>query len=333
MNRSDYQFITLESNDIKVILNSLGASIYKIYTPDKNGNVENIVLNFENKDSFTKKPSYFGSTCGRCAGRIKNASFKINNKEYLLSKNNINNHLHGGYNSLSTLIWDYSIIKNSDSQICVFSIKSPHLSEGYPANTDLQVIYTVSHNSLKIDFRGVVDQETFLNLTNHAYFNLSANQNNRIYNHNLYVNADKYVCLDSESLPMTSISVNNTYFDFRKIKKIGNLIENNYKDIKSEKGLNHPFILNSNECLTLEDTCSGRSLKIKTSYPAVILYSYNYPYENQNESHLNKKHIGLAIECQYVPNAMNSNEFYQPITSPIHPYYEWITYEFHKIDS
>lgn len=321
-------FIHLESQDVKVTLYRLGASIYRIFTPNREGTQSNIVLSFDDVNEYKKKHPYFGLTCGRCAGRIKNSEFTIDNQVYKLSQNDGHNHLHGGFDSLSTLYWDYTLTKNGDQQVCIFTITSSHLSEGYPGTISAKVSYTLCKNKLTVVYDVQTDRRTYINLTNHSYFNLSNNLSIPIYNHLLKINAYSFSSLDDKSIPNDIKPVVRTYFDFIEMKKIGDLTQIKDVNISNEHGLNHPFLLDSADCLTLKNIETGRDLSVTTSYPAVILYSYNYPLTHHTDSHLSKMHTGLAIECQYVPNAMNSEIFNQPLISPDNPYHEWISYEF-----
>lgn len=321
--------ITLQNDEVKIILLPLGATLYKIFTYDKNGNFENILLTFENKSDYYKSSPYFGMTCGRHAGRIKDGQFRIGSDEFFVTKNDGHNHLHGGINSFSQKEWNYELSHINDTFQCIFSTKSNHHEEGYPGNIDVKVVYSLTGNELKIEYFASTDRPTLLNLTNHAYFNLSGKKREKIYNHSLEINSHKYVSLSSDSLPSSIKNVEGTYFDFKNHKLIGDLGRCNNKEIIKEKGLNHPFVFDKQRTLEISDKTTQRIVCIDTSYPSVVLYSFNYPNsEKLDYKTSSSSHIGLAIECQYVPNAINTKIFEQPITTKSTPYYEWIKYKF-----
>lgn len=176
----------LENEFLKVELLNLGATIKKLEVKDKNGNFRNVVLGFDDIEKYRENPAYFGAVIGRTAGRIKNAELKIGDKTYNLDSNNNRNTLHGGKNSISHRFWTVEKIENG----LVFSIDSPHLDNGYPANLKIKVSYILNKNELELRYFAKADSLTYLNLTNHSYFNLSGNPENTIYEDILKINSD-----------------------------------------------------------------------------------------------------------------------------------------------
>lgn len=75
INKEEFQNVnwyTLSNdNNVSVTISTLGATVVAVNTPDKNGNVENIVLGFDNPEDYPKHHDYFGATVARVAGRIK----------------------------------------------------------------------------------------------------------------------------------------------------------------------------------------------------------------------------------------------------------------------
>ena len=173
----EIKIYTLENKFLKVELLNLGAIIKKIELRDKNGDMKNIVLGYEDIEKYRENPAYFGAVIGRTAGRIKDGILKLDGTEYQLDKNNNGNTLHGGKNSISHRFWNVENIKDG---LC-FSIKSTNLDNGYPANVEIKVSYILNNNELLIKYFATADRLTYLNLTNHSYFNLSGNSDNTIY--------------------------------------------------------------------------------------------------------------------------------------------------------
>ncbi len=325
--------ITLTTKEIELQLLDYGATIYKLKTKDINNNFENIVLTHnKEEDYYNGNPSYFGATCGRYAGRIKNGEFEIEGTTYKVSRNFKDTHtLHGGFENLSKVFWDYEISNIEEKSICTFTYKSKDLEEGFPGNIEVKVEYVLEKNTLLINYYATSDKKTYLNLTNHSYFNLGKEET--INNHILQLDSSNFIHCDSDQIPVNIASVNNIEnkdFDFRTSKAFGDLKNKNNKTLKELNGYDNVFILDKkNEYdLSLEDKSTGRSLKLKTSYPCCVIYTYNSKHREDLFNRENKEHVGVAIEAQYAPNAMNSDLFTIPVIDKNKPYKEYIKYTF-----
>ena len=194
---------TLENKFLKVELLNLGAIIKKIELKDKNGNIKNIVLGYEDIEKYRENPAYLGAIIGRTAGRIKDGILKLDDTEYQLNKNNNGNTLHGGKNSISHKFWNVEAIENG---LC-FSIKSPHLDNGYSANVKIKVSYILNNNELLIKYFATADNLTYLNLTNHSYFNLGGNPDNTIYEDILKIDSNYLIEINENSIPCKTINL------------------------------------------------------------------------------------------------------------------------------
>ncbi len=323
--------INLNSNDVQLSLLDYGATIYQLKTKDKDGNFNNIVLTHKNIETYYNgNPAYLGATCGRYAGRIANGQFKINEETYNLTKNFNDKHtLHGGNKNLSKVVWEYEVSEVENKSICTFKYLSKHLEEGFPANVYFEVKYILEGNELTIEYFARADRKTYLNLTNHSYFNLS--DESTVDNHFLQLDSNSFIDCDVEQIPIGIETAKNNEFDFTKPKKFGNLSNKKHKTLKQLNGFDNVFILNKNNKqydVKLKSEKSGRSVEIKTSYPCCVVYTYN---KNRNSELLNKEdlaHCAVAIELQYAPNAMNSDLLEIPIIDENNSYENFIKYKF-----
>lgn len=167
-------FTLTNSNGIIAKLTNYGAILVSLFVPDKNGNLDDVVLGFDNLEKyFTNDVCYFGSTVGRNSNRVKNASFVLNGITYNLDKNERRkNNLHSGFSPYNKRLWDYSVNENSNS--VSFNLISPDGDQGFPGEFNITVAYTLTDdNELKIEYNGFSDKDTIANMTNHSYFNLS----------------------------------------------------------------------------------------------------------------------------------------------------------------
>ena len=286
---------TLENKVLKVEFLNLGAIIKKIELKNKNGDVKNVVLGYEDIEKYRENPAYLGAVIGRTAGRIKDGILKIADIEYQLNKNNNGNTLHGGKKSISHRFWNVEKIENG---LC-FSIKSSHLDNGYPASIEIKVSYILDNNELLIKYFATTDNLTYLNLTNHSYFNLSGNPNNSIYEDILKINSDYLIGIDKNSIPCKTINLNNNIFDFRESKILEEFFKaNDEQKTLANNGIDHPYIFNEKiGKLEIKNHESGIKLSVETDNPAVVIYTANYLQDIGF-----KKHSAICFETQEVPN-------------------------------
>ena len=292
--KNNIKVYTLENNFLKIEILNLGACIKKIELKDKNNIPRNIVLGYDNLEKYIENPAYLGAIIGRTAGRIKNGILNVDGKEYNLSINNSTNTLHGGKNSISHRFWN--IEKLNNKIIC--TIKSPNLENGYPGNIDIKIEYILSENELEIKYYADTDRKTYLNLTNHSYFNLSGDYTNTIYEDILLINSDYFLGINENSIPTNLISLDNSIFNFRVPKKIKDFFsgDDEQKDL-ANNGIDHPYILNNKNAVIIKNENTGIKISVETDNPAVVIYTANY----LNEIGF-KKHSAICFETQEAPN-------------------------------
>ena len=291
----EIKIYTLENKFLKVELLNLGAIIKKIELKDINGNIKNVVLGYEDIEKYRENPAYLGAIVGRTAGRIKNGDLRLADEIYKLNINNDENTLHGGKNSISHRFWNVEAIENG---LC-FSIKSPNLDNGYPANVEIKVSYILNDNELLIKYFATTDSLTYLNLTNHSYFNLSGNPDNIIYEDILKIDSDYLIGINENSIPYETINLDNNIFNFREAKKLEEFFKADDKQKTiANNGIDHPYIFNEKiGKLEIKNIKSGIKMSVETNNPAVVIYTANYLQDIGF-----KKHSAICFETQEVPN-------------------------------
>ena len=286
----EIKIYTLENKFLKVEFLNLGAIIKKIEFKDKN-----VVLGYEDIEKYRENPAYLGAAIGRTAGRIKDGLLKLDDTEYQLDKNNNGNTLHGGKNSISHRFWN---VQNIENELC-FSIKSFNLDNGYPANIEIKVSYILNNNELLIKYFVTTDNLTYLNLTNHSYFNLSGDSDNTIYEDILKIDSNYLIGINENSIPCETINLDSNIFDFREDKKLKEFFkaDNEQKTI-ANNGIDHPYIFNGEiGKLEIKNIKSGIKMSVETNNPAVVIYTANYLQDIGF-----KKHSAICFETQEVPN-------------------------------
>jgi aldose 1-epimerase len=294
--------ITLKNNNVEVTLLDLGAVIYSLKTKDKNGKLEDIVLQYQDIHEYAMNPSYFGATVGRVAGRIKDAKITLNNKIYNLEKNYQHKHtLHGGFNCVTYQKFDFDIINNSKVR---FTSTQKSSIDKFPGNVKIDVTYELLENSLIINFDAISDADTVLNMTNHCHYNLSGDYKKTIVDHELEIPAAKFVNVDDNLIPKEIISLPEE-MDFNKKSRIGDKLEKQESKYFSKGGIDHCYIVDCS--ILLEDHCSGRRLKISSSYPAMQIYTCNFSRGHiLSNGNILKQYDAICFEPQYV-GALDGN--------------------------
>lgn len=334
-----------DSNEIKsyTITNSkgfsvtalnYGAIITDIMVKDKNGKLENVVLKYKDINDYKDNPSYFGALIGRTSGRVCEGKVLFNNKVLEFNKNYGIHQGHGGDNGFDKKVMDVKTNIGPKESYIEFSFKSKNKEEGYPGNLDVIVRYTVTEDcSLKIDYRGISDEDTLLNLTNHSYFNLSGYEKETVLNHCLYVDSDYLIELDNTQVPTGNL-IDLTYspFDFIIPKTIGRDIEKNNYQLKIGSGYDHPWLLHEgdNVKVRLWDETSGRCMDVYTNQKAVVLYSLNFPDDRviENGKCANIR-SGIAIETQSPPIGRNNSFIEDSILLKDNEYKKQTIYKFY----
>ena len=286
----EIKIYTLENKFLKVEFLNLGAIIKKIEFKDRN-----VVLGYEDIEKYRENPAYLGAVIGRTAGRIKDGLLKLDNTEYQLDKNNNGNTLHGGKNSISHRFWN---VENIENGLC-FSIKSCHLDNGYPANVEIKVSYILNDNELLIKYFATTDSLSYLNLTNHSYFNLSGNPDNTIYEDILKIDSNYLIGINENSIPCETINLDNNIFNFKEAKKLEEFFKADDKQKTiANNGIDHPYIFNGEiGKLEIKNLESGIKISVETNNPAVVIYTANYLQDIGF-----KKHSAICFETQEVPN-------------------------------
>ena len=305
-------FTLKNSAETSVDIITYGATVNSIYTADKNGKFDDILIGFDTVEGHEKLSDNQGMTIGRYANRIAGGKFTLDGTEYDLVKNEKGiTSLHSAAET-SSKVWKAIIV---DDNCLEMSLTTPDGINGFPGKIDYKVTFTLyEDNSLKIDYNAVSDKKTVINMTNHAYFNLAGHGD--ILGHELMINADAYTPTDEFSIPTGEIrKVEGTAFDFRVSKPIGRDINEDDIQLKQCRGYDHNFCLNETDgpCAVAYDPESGRTLEVFTDLPGIQLYCGNFldgtkPGKGGVPM---MKHAGFCLETQFYPNTPNMPEFPQ----------------------
>ncbi|MDO4938730.1 MAG: aldose epimerase family protein [Lachnospiraceae bacterium] len=308
--------ITLKNkNGMQVDILRYGATIQAIRFPDG----RDVVLGYDDPESYKKGESYFGATVGRTAGLLYRAQFTLNGKTYHLYKNAGEECLHGGKEGFNAKIFE--VLSQDDRSVRLHYL-SPDMEEGYPGNLDLTVTYTLDDdNALWIGHDAVCDQDTIINITNHSYFNLDGQESDSILDHYLMIDADGYCPTDADGTARGTIDdVTGTPMDFRTPMTIGSRINDDFEQVHIFGGYDHSYALNPGSlvdgkpvkpCIVVENADRSHRLEVFTDYPGVQFYAGNSLGDGDIGKNGKKftYRQALCLETQYYSDAMHNPAF------------------------
>ena len=297
---------------MEVCVTNFGGRIVSIMVPDKNGEMKDVVLGFDNMDDYQNVPSDFGASIGRYANRINQGKIVVEGEEIQLPKNNFGHCLHGGPKG-----WQYQVYEANqiDDTKIALTMKSPDGDNNFPGNVTAVVTYTLTEdNAIDINYEATTDKTTVINMTNHSYFNLSGDPTTPITDHILYVNADNYTPVDSTYMTTGEIvPVKDTPFDFTTPKVVGQDIEKfEYEQMKFGNGYDHNWVLNSKGDVNvlaakLLSPVTGIFVEVYTNEPGIQVYSGNFldGTAKGKKGITYAKRTGFCLETQKYPDSPN----------------------------
>lgn len=328
----------LKNDQIKVYITNYGGRIVSLLTPDRSGQIGDVVLGFKSIDDYlSANGPYHGALIGRVGNRIAKGKFKLGSETYSLPINNNENHLHGGPEGFNNQVWE---VKAADDSSITMNYFSSDGEMGYPGNLDVEVMYSLNdENELLITYKATTDKSTPVNLTNHAFFNLAGEANGTINDHLLKLNADHFTPVDKTLIPLgENRSVEGTPFDFRTPKTIGRDLNLQETDLQMEYGggYDHNFVLNKEKdgemslAAYVIDPKSGRRMDIFTEEPGIQFYGGNF-MDGSDIGKYGKKFLyreSFALETQHFPDSPNQPSFPNTILNPGEVYQSKSAYKF-----
>jgi aldose 1-epimerase len=296
-----------------------GAIIKELEAPDRNGNFTNILLTAGSLEQYQGGFGGAAAVIGRVANRIANAQFELDGVTYQLTANSGKNTIHGGRKGFAQAVWT---IEDEPMREHESSVRLTYLSQdgesGFPGNLKVAVTYTLTdHNELRLEYEARTDKPTIVNLTNHAYWNLAGGGS--CLDNILWIPAQSYTPADADLIPTGEIRpLKGTPLDFSQPTRIGDRIE----QLKPQMaGYDHNYILGEDQVMKLaarlSEPGSGRVMEVRTSQPAVQLFTGN---------HLG--HTAVCLETQHYPDAIHHPNFPSIVVRPGEPFRETTLFTF-----
>jgi aldose 1-epimerase len=333
-----------EAVDIYTLRNDKGAEarimnyggiVVSLKMPDKDGNFDDVVLGYDNLDSYVKNSPYFGALVGRYGNRIAGAKFTLDGTTYTLATNDGPNTLHGGRKGFDKQVWSGKAKMTDDGPQLVLHYLSKDGEEGFPGNLDVTATYTLTQdNALRLEYTATTDKDTVLNLTHHGYFNLACKGD--ILNHVVMIPADRFTPVDSTLIPTGVLQpVDNTPFDFRTPTAIGARIDQDDEQLKFGKGYDHNWVINKNPdelglMARVTEPTTGRVMEVWSIQPGLQFYSGNFldGTITGKGGRVYAHRSAFCMEPQRYPDSPNKPEFPTTELKPGEVYHNTIIYKF-----
>ena len=296
-----------------------GAAIVSLVVKDKNGKDTDVVLGYEDAQTYQQQTASFGAIVGRNCNRIADARIIIDDVTYQLERNDNENNLHSGSQATSRRLWD---VEEHTANKVTFVIEDADGQQGYPGNAVMKVTYEVTEaDELSITYHATADKTTVFNMTNHAYFNLNGAGSGTAMDQILQIRASHYTpVIDAKSIPTGEIaSVEGTPFDFREAKPMGRDIAQENDQLSYGHGYDHNFVLDKERAglekiATAYSTKSGIKMDVITDCIGMQLYTANFIQGQKVQGGaICEDRDAFCLETQYFPNAVNEPNFKSPV--------------------
>ena len=332
------ELYTLTNGSLTMQVTNFGARVVTLWAPDRNGEMADIVLGYQNIDRYINNGGerFLGSVVGRVANRIGAGTFTLDGKQYHTPKNNNGQTLHGGDKGLDMVVWD--VVEVADNYLVLNYIAADG-QDGFPGNLNITMTYTLTENNeFKVEYSATTDAKTVVNLSHHSFFNLKGEAGGTITDHILQIDADYITPTDIYLIPTGELmAVESTPFDFREAHTIGDNIDADNEQLKNGRGYDMNWVLSREDngevvrVMSLYEPASGRAMDVLTDQIALQFYSGNF-FDGSYEGKYGKPlafRESVVFETQRYPDAPNHSNFPSIELTPEQCYRHTCVYRFY----
>jgi len=285
-----------DGNGLVVDLLDYGARITQInyYNHD-------LALTYGQLDDYLSDPYYLGATIGPIANRIQGGQLTISGQQFQIPQNDGDNSLHSGNHGLDKEVWG---LQQTGRDFAEFQLDYDLTKAGLNGLLEITAHYSVENGTLRVVYKTHAKQDTYANLSNHVYLNLTGD-NRRICDHEFTLLADSLVNVDKHYIPDGSIT------EFA--KPLSYNIDA-FDELPALQGsADHHFNVAGEDCNDLRpmvnaySNTTGIALEVRGNSAGFQFYTGQYlsiPFA---------KLSAFCIETQYAPDAINQHNLYAPV--------------------
>ncbi|KEG07957.1 aldose 1-epimerase-like protein [Trypanosoma grayi] len=359
------KLICVHTPALRCAFATLGAAVnsVKVRDPRTSRWVE-VNCAYRSHEEAAADTDYMGPTVGRYGGRISEGKFLLDGEVQHVSRNMNNRHLiHGGADAFNHRQWSFLLVETAISVGVRFSLVSPHMDQGFPAELSSYVYYYVERkkpNVLHTEYSAYITEAspadaTVVNIFNHAYWNLNGvpegntasnprwTQPEKILDITLKVPSSRVADTDSSAIPTGAMKdVTGTCLDFRRGKPLGDDINNAATLRRDPCGYDHPLAIDGwdekkkSRLLLNAEAYSPKTriqMKVYSTFPSVWVYT-----ANNKPSHVSGakgqrygRHTAVCLEPQHLPDSPNQPSFPSVVLRKGQMYHERIVNEFNVL--
>ena len=334
----------LSAGAARVGVMDFGATLLSVEVPDREGRVADVLLGFGSLEGYLgPNPSCYGGTIGPVANRTDRAEVPLAHATYHLpgndgpdNRNNLHSSLTQG---LHRRVWHAVVDEAANAVHMTCELADGEL--GLPGNRRFSATFSLAERDgaaeLTISYACASDALTYVNMTNHGYYNLAGHDAGSVLGEILTLDADAYLPVREDSVSEGRVAdVTGTPFDFREPKPLGADIDADDEQIRRARGYDHCLCVRGYEpggaprhALRAEDPASGRVLDVLVTAPGAHLYSGNYV----DDAHAKGggaygPRAGFAFEPEFYPDNVHHPEWEQSVCAPGRPWTSTIVLRF-----
>ncbi len=309
---------TLHAGSLTMQVTNYGARVVALWTPDREGRYEDIVLGYESLDRYldNRGERFLGAVVGPYANRIAGGRFSLGGERYVLPQNDHGQTLHGGNRGLDRVVWN--VVTATDSTLVLTCLHRDG-EEGFPGNLSIRMTYALTcRNEFRIGYEAVTDKNTVVNLSHHSFFNLKGEGNGTILDNVLIINGSRVTPVDTALIPTGELmDVTDTPFDFRTPHAIGERIGADDEQLQNCRGYDLNWVIDRRspegleQLAVLREPVSGRMMEVWSDQPGLQFYSGNF-FDGSSMGKYGRPlrlRESLALETQKFPDSPNHPAF------------------------
>ncbi|MFF1835955.1 aldose epimerase family protein [Streptomyces sp. NPDC058231] len=317
--RTDVDVWTLDSGTgVRAEILTYGGILHSLTVPDTAGSTGPVVRSLAALDDYTGKNPFFGALIGRFANRIAHGRFTLDGTEHHVPATDRGHALHGGPDGFHTRIWQATGQATDDAAVLRLTLHSPDGDMGFPGELDTTVTYTLATDgTLALDYAATTDRPTVVNLTNHAYFNLT--EDDDILGHTLQVDADRYLPVDEDGIPHgPAADVRGTPFDLTAPCTPGERIALPDEQLRMAGGFDHCWLVRDagpseplRRAARLTAPGAARIMEVWTTEPGIQVYTANQ-LDGSLTGPTGRRHdrySAVCLETQHLPDSPNRPDY------------------------